>query len=72
MIKLDGRLIMRVIALKYTEAHEWVSFDSDTSIGTMGITDYAQNSLGDVVFVELPQKGEKVEQKGQSSTTILR
>ena len=38
--------------LKYTKEHEWVSVDSD--IATIGITDYAQGQLGDIVFVELP------------------
>ncbi|MBW0519881.1 hypothetical protein O181_059596 [Austropuccinia psidii MF-1] len=40
---------------RYTKDHEWVSVDSQTNIGTIGITDYAQKSLGDVVFVELPE-----------------
>ena len=40
---------------KYTNQHEWVVVNGD--IGTVGITDYAQGQLGDVVFVELPQKG---------------
>ncbi|HEY8767545.1 MAG TPA: glycine cleavage system protein GcvH [Dehalococcoidia bacterium] len=38
--------------LKYTKEHEWVRIDAD--IGTVGITDYAQNQLGDIVFVDLP------------------
>ncbi len=38
--------------LKYTESHEWVR--SDGEIGTVGITDFAQDSLGDIVFLELP------------------
>jgi len=41
---------------RYSEDHEWVSMDGD--IGTVGITDYAQSALGDVVFVELPQVGD--------------
>jgi glycine cleavage system H protein len=40
-------------ALKYTEDHEWIAIDGDTV--TIGITDYAQGELGDVVFVELPE-----------------
>lgn len=40
---------------KYTKEHEWVQ--SSGSIATVGITDYAQNSLGDIVFVELPKVG---------------
>jgi glycine cleavage system H protein len=46
--------------LKYTKEHEWVKLES--GVATMGITDYAQKELGDVVFVELPQVGIKVEQ----------
>jgi glycine cleavage system H protein len=40
---------------KYTKEHEWVQADGTTA--TVGITDYAQNSLGDIVFVELPKVG---------------
>lgn len=43
--------------LKYTEEHEWVSLEGD--IATIGITDFAQSSLGDIVFVELPESGSK-------------
>ena len=46
--------------LKYTKEHEWVKVEGD--VATMGITDYAQKELGDVVFVELPQVGTPVEQ----------
>jgi len=45
--------------LKYTKEHEWVRLDGDT--GTVGITDYAQDQLGDIVFVDLPQPGAKVQ-----------
>ena len=41
--------------LKYTEEHEWVSIEGD--VATLGITDFAQSSLGDIVFVELPDEG---------------
>jgi glycine cleavage system H protein len=40
---------------KYSEDHEWITVDGD--IGTVGITDFAQQQLGDVVFVELPEVG---------------
>jgi glycine cleavage system H protein len=42
-------------ALKYTDQHEWVAVEGD--VATVGITDYAQGQLGDVVFVELPEEG---------------
>jgi glycine cleavage system H protein len=42
--------------LKYTESHEWVRVETDGSL-TVGITEYAQDALGDIVFVELPQVG---------------
>jgi glycine cleavage system H protein len=44
---------------KYTKEHEWLQIDG--SIGTVGITDYAQNSLGDIVFVDLPNVGDAIE-----------
>lgn len=44
--------------LKYTKDHEWAELDED--IITVGITDYAQGELGDVVFIELPQAGDVV------------
>jgi len=46
--------------LKYTKEHEWVK--AEGGVATVGITDYAQKQLGDVVFVELPPVGNKVEQ----------
>ncbi len=49
--------------LKYTKEHEWVRLDSeDKNVAILGITDYAQDQLGDIVYVELPKEGEKVEQ----------
>ncbi len=45
--------------LKYSKDHEWVKIDGD--IATVGITDYAQGELGDIVFIELPAVGSKVE-----------
>jgi glycine cleavage system H protein len=53
--------------LKYTNDHEWIRVEGDT--GWVGITDYAQGELGDVVFVELPAVGTKVTQ-GKSFGTI--
>jgi len=44
--------------LQYTKEHEWVSVDANTY--TMGITDYAQAALGDIVYVQLPKVGESV------------
>lgn len=41
--------------IKYTEDHEWI--DADGDVATIGITDYAQKALGDVVFVEVPEVG---------------
>ena len=43
--------------LKYASSHEWVRLEEDGSV-TVGITDHAQEALGDVVFVELPQEGD--------------
>ena len=46
---------------KYAKSHEYVHFDEKEGVGTIGITDYAQKELGDVVFVELPQVGTQLE-----------
>ena len=46
--------------LRYSQSHEWVRVEGDTA--TVGVTDYAQNELGDVVFVELPTTGRKLRQ----------
>lgn len=45
-------------AYRYTREHEWIHVDGNQA--TIGITDYAQNSLGDIVFVELPKVGEEI------------
>ena len=45
---------------KYTEDHEWVELNGDTA--TVGITDYAQEQLGDIVFIELPKNGDTLTQ----------
>ena len=52
-------------AKKYSEDHEAVVFDDSTGVGVVSITDYAQKSLGDVVFVELPALKTKVTKGGQ-------
>ena len=49
---------------KYSKKHEWVSIEGD--IATVGITNHAANLLGDIVFVELPDKGKNVEKEGQA------
>jgi glycine cleavage system H protein len=53
--------------LRYTESHEWVRIDGDTA--TIGITDHAQDELGDVVFVELPDEGATFD-AGESFGTV--
>lgn len=45
--------------LKFTKDHEWIRVEGDT--GTVGITDYAQQQLGDIVFIELPELGRRVD-----------
>lgn len=51
--------------IRYTKDHEYIRVDGDT--GTVGITSYAQEQLGDVVFVELPQLGKKVDQGAEAA-----
>ncbi len=52
---------------KYTKSHEWIKADGDTA--TVGITDHAQDSLGDITYVELPSPGATVE-KGKECGVI--
>lgn len=47
-------------AKRYTPEHEWVEYDDATGLGTIGITEYAQAKLGDVVYVELPAEGTQI------------
>lgn len=53
--------------IRYTKEHEWIRLDGD--IATVGISGYAQEKLGDVVFVELPEKGRKVE-RGKEAAVV--
>jgi glycine cleavage system H protein len=53
--------------VKFTEEHEWIKIEGDT--GTVGITAYAQEQLGDVVYVELPAVGKQVE-KGKEMAVV--
>ena len=53
--------------IKYTQEHEWIRVEGD--VGTIGITPYAQEQLGDVVFVDVPQVGRKVT-KGESIAVV--
>ncbi len=49
----------------YTKEHEWISVEGDTA--TVGITDFAQGQLGDIVFVEVPSAGTQVTQGGEAA-----
>ena len=51
----------------FTEDHEWVDVDGD--IGTVGISEYAQSQLGDIVFVEVPEEGKEVA-KGDEAAVV--
>jgi glycine cleavage system H protein len=53
--------------LKFTEDHEWISIDGD--IATVGVTDFAQGELGDIVFIEIETEGETLE-KGEIFGTV--
>src|SRR5437762_12585564 len=53
--------------LRFTKDHEWVRLDGDLAV--VGITDYAQSQLGDVVYVELPEIGRRVE-KGKEAAVV--
>ena len=51
--------------MRFTKDHEWIRVEGD--IGTVGITDYAQHALGDIVFVEVPSAGKVLNRGGEAS-----
>jgi glycine cleavage system H protein len=51
--------------IRYTKDHEWIRLDGD--VATVGITEHAQEQLGDIVFVELPEIGKKVDKGGEAA-----
>jgi glycine cleavage system H protein len=53
------------MSVYYTKEHEWVRVEGDT--GTVGITDYAQGQLGDIVYVETPEAGRQVSRGGEAA-----
>jgi glycine cleavage system H protein len=53
------------MSVYYTEEHEWISVQGDEA--TVGITDFAQGQLGDIVFVELPEAGRQVSKGGEAA-----
>lgn len=53
------------MSMYFTKDHEWISVDG--SVGTVGITDYAQKALGDIVYAEVPEKGRKVIKGGDAA-----
>ncbi|UCD15122.1 MAG: glycine cleavage system protein GcvH [Candidatus Omnitrophota bacterium] len=52
--------------MKFTKSHEWVKIEADVAI--IGITDYAQEALGDIVFIELPSAGEQIVKSSRLGT----
>jgi glycine cleavage system H protein len=53
------------MSTRYTKDHEWIRLDGD--VATVGITEHAQSQLGDIVYVELPEIGRKVERGGDAA-----
>lgn len=53
------------MAIYFTQEHEWISVEGD--VATVGITDFAQGQLGDIVFVELPEAGRQVTKGGEAA-----
>ena len=53
------------MSTRYTKDHEWIRLDGD--VATVGITEHAQSQLGDIVYVELPEIGRKVEKGGEAA-----
>jgi len=62
---MEGDIMDNPTDRKYAKEHEWIKVDGE--IGTVGITDFAQQQLTDIVFIELPEKGKKVEKNKQAA-----
>jgi glycine cleavage system H protein len=60
-------MIMTTTELKFTESHEWIKVTGD--VAAVGVTDYAQNELGDIVYVELPELGTQLD-AGQDAAVL--
>lgn len=54
---------------RFSEEHEWISVSGD--VGTVGISDYAQSQLGDIVYVEVPEAGKKLAKGGEAAVVEL-
>lgn len=54
--------------LRYTQDHEWIRLEDDGKTATIGITDFAQSELGDIVFVEIEAEGSEIEKDGVFGT----
>src|SRR5947209_6629103 len=67
MERMTGQTMAFPKDLRYTKEHEWLKLDGQTAM--IGITDYAQSSLGDIVFAELPKVGAELQQ-GKSFGTV--
>ncbi|HIE56545.1 MAG TPA: glycine cleavage system protein GcvH [Chromatiaceae bacterium] len=57
---------MYPVDLKYLDSHQWLKVEGE--VGTIGITDYGQKEMGEILYVELPRKGERIKQKETFST----
>jgi glycine cleavage system H protein len=57
---MEGEEVAQTADLLFSKEHEWVRLDGD--VATIGVTDYAQNALGDIVYVELPRVGSSIQQ----------
>jgi glycine cleavage system H protein len=64
----EGRMSNVPEDLLYSEDHEWIAYDAESGVATVGITDYAQGELGDIVFLELPDVGTETRKKKPCGT----
>ncbi len=55
--------------MKFTESHEWIELEGNDNVAAVGVTDYAQKELGEIVYVELPEVGKTV--KGGEEAAVL-
>ena len=69
MAQVQNQVRYFAVVKKYTKTHEWIEMDTDTMLAKVGITDFAQKQLGDIVHVEMPEEGDSISQ-GDTLTSI--
>lgn len=61
----NKQMLCRLFSVRYTKDHEWIKYDESSKVGTMGISDFAQSELGDIVFLKMPDVNSQCKARDQ-------